>query len=76
MPGEGRVEVSRPLASVRSSISVTASVPGAAILIDGVDVGRTPLASPVDVEEGTHDSLVAAHGRYAKMFELQAEGYR
>lgn len=28
------------------------------------------------VEEGTHDSLVAAHGRYAKMFELQAEGYR
>jgi ATP-binding cassette subfamily B protein len=28
------------------------------------------------VEEGTHASLVAAHGRYAKMFELQAEGYR
>lgn len=28
------------------------------------------------VEEGTHLSLVAAHGRYAKMFELQAEGYR
>ena len=28
------------------------------------------------VEEGTHDSLVAAPGRYAKMFELQAEGYR
>ncbi|CAN5665090.1 ABC transporter ATP-binding protein [soil metagenome] len=28
------------------------------------------------VEEGTHDSLVAAKARYAKMFELQAEGYR
>jgi ATP-binding cassette subfamily B protein len=28
------------------------------------------------VEEGTHDSLVADRGRYAKMFELQAEGYR
>jgi len=28
------------------------------------------------VEEGTHASLVADAGRYAKMFELQAEGYR
>ena len=28
------------------------------------------------VEEGTHDTLVADRGRYAKMFELQAEGYR
>jgi ATP-binding cassette subfamily B protein len=28
------------------------------------------------VEEGTHDALVAAGGRYARMFALQAEGYR
>ena len=28
------------------------------------------------VEEGTHDALVAAGGRYAHMFTLQAEGYR
>ncbi len=28
------------------------------------------------VEEGSHDSLVAQGGRYAKMFELQAAGYR
>jgi ATP-binding cassette subfamily B protein len=28
------------------------------------------------VEEGTHDELVAAGGRYAHMFALQAEGYR
>jgi ATP-binding cassette subfamily B protein len=28
------------------------------------------------VEQGTHDALVAAHGKYARMFALQAEGYR
>ena len=28
------------------------------------------------VEEGTHESLVAAEGRYARLFALQAEGYR
>jgi ATP-binding cassette subfamily B protein len=26
-------------------------------------------------EEGTHDSLVKANGRYAKLFALQAQGY-
>ena len=28
------------------------------------------------VEEGTHDELVAKGGKYARMFALQAEGYR
>jgi ATP-binding cassette subfamily B protein len=28
------------------------------------------------VEQGTHDELVAAAGRYARLFELQARGYR
>jgi ATP-binding cassette subfamily B protein len=27
-------------------------------------------------EQGTHEQLVARHGRYAKLFELQAAGYR
>ncbi len=26
-------------------------------------------------EEGTHDALVAAGGRYARLFSLQAQGY-
>jgi len=28
------------------------------------------------VESGSHDDLVAKRGKYARMFELQAEGYR
>jgi len=28
------------------------------------------------VESGTHDALVARGGVYAKMFAMQAEGYR
>jgi ATP-binding cassette subfamily B protein len=28
------------------------------------------------IESGSHDQLVALGGQYARMFELQAEGYR
>jgi ABC-type multidrug transport system fused ATPase/permease subunit len=28
------------------------------------------------VEQGSHDQLIALNGRYARLFELQAEGYR
>jgi ATP-binding cassette subfamily B protein len=33
------------------------------------------LADGQVVEEGTHDDLVAADGRYARLFKLQAQGY-
>jgi ATP-binding cassette subfamily B protein len=28
------------------------------------------------VEQGSHDELIARNGRYARLFNLQAEGYR
>ena len=28
------------------------------------------------IERGSHDELVAKDGRYAKLFHLQAQGYR
>ena len=28
------------------------------------------------VERGTHDALMAVDGRYARLFSLQAQGYR
>mgnify|MGYP001800058418 CR=1 FL=1 len=28
------------------------------------------------IEQGTHDELVAANGKYAELFELQAAGYQ
>lgn len=34
------------------------------------------LADGAIVEQGSHEALVAAGGRYARMFALQAEGYR
>jgi ABC-type multidrug transport system fused ATPase/permease subunit len=27
------------------------------------------------IEQGSHDQLIAAQGRYAKLFALQASGY-
>jgi ATP-binding cassette subfamily B protein len=34
------------------------------------------LADGVIAEQGTHDELLRRGGRYAELFELQAEGYR
>jgi ABC-type multidrug transport system fused ATPase/permease subunit len=34
------------------------------------------LADGEIIEQGTHQQLVAASGRYAELFELQAAGYR
>jgi ATP-binding cassette subfamily B protein len=34
------------------------------------------LANGAVLEEGTHESLLAMHGLYAELFEMQAAGYR
>jgi ABC-type multidrug transport system fused ATPase/permease subunit len=28
------------------------------------------------VDEGSHDQLIARHGLYAELFQLQSQGYR
>jgi hypothetical protein len=39
-------------------------------------VVAAPVLNKIVLEAGTHDQLVAARGRYAELFELQAAGYR
>ena len=47
------VVIREPLAPRRSTLAVDCDVPGAEVLVDGVVVGVTPMASPVAVIEGT-----------------------
>src|SRR5438552_960684 len=44
------------------AVEVTASEPSAAVLVDGIERGRTPLAAPVRIGAGTHDVRVLKRG--------------
>jgi ATP-binding cassette subfamily B protein len=61
----------RELAQGRTTIVISHRFPTVRMAHDIV-----VLESGGIVEEGTHDELVARGGKYARMFALQAEGYR
>ncbi len=47
------------------------------LLLDGPHADRILVLADGQLEEiGTHEALLAAGGRYAELFELQAAGYR
>jgi hypothetical protein len=60
-----RDEVQAAIAAQQASIAtvaVDADVAGAMIAVDGVDVGRAPLAAPVRAAAGTHEIAAALDG--------------
>jgi hypothetical protein len=63
--GRAKDERARQLALI-GEITVTATVEGASVELDGFDVGKTPLPAPLRVASGTHVIAMMAPG-YAPM---------
>jgi ATP-binding cassette subfamily B protein len=61
----------RELAQGRTTIVISHRFPTVRMAKKIVVIDRGTI-----VEQGTHDELVALGGKYARMFALQAEGYR
>jgi tetratricopeptide (TPR) repeat protein len=59
--GESRSEVLQ-LAPEPSLVDLRADVAGAAVLVDGVQVGQTPLAAPLSLPPGNHAIVLRAPG--------------
>ncbi|MBN1771598.1 MAG: PEGA domain-containing protein [Deltaproteobacteria bacterium] len=55
-------EMLRELDAVLARVTVTADVPGARILLDGTEVGTSPLGEPLRVTTGTHVVRAVADG--------------
>ncbi len=72
--GNGNVEVGLDMQRVRSSVQVEANIRGAAVLVDGREVGRTPLPGPVSVTEGRHRVVVRYPGYDPVEAEVDARG--
>jgi PEGA domain. len=60
--GESRTEVLH-LVPERGSVVLRADVPGATVLVDGEEAGKTPLASAISLPPGSHVITVRAVGR-------------
>ncbi|MBL8678701.1 MAG: PEGA domain-containing protein [Myxococcales bacterium] len=59
--GEART-ISEPLTRTQSGIMVECNVRGARIMVDGRELGRTPIESALVVDEGRHTVRVTADG--------------
>jgi tetratricopeptide (TPR) repeat protein len=65
VPAARRDEVEAQIATLDSrlaELSVTTDRPGARVLVDGRDVGQTPLAGPVRLGAGKHDVSASVEG--------------
>ncbi|MFO0648594.1 MAG: PEGA domain-containing protein [Polyangiales bacterium] len=67
-------EVSVELQHTRASITVTTDRAGAEVRVDGRPVARTPLAQPVEVDEGSHRVEVSLPGYDTVTQSVDARG--
>ncbi len=69
-----RVEIREPLRRIHSTIAVESIVEHAEVVVDGRVVGRTPLASPIPVDEGLRSIEVRRDGYQSYTTAVNATG--
>ena len=65
VPAARRDEIEAKIATLESrlaELTITADRPGARVLVDGRDIGQTPLAGPVRLGAGKHDVSASIEG--------------
>lgn len=76
VPAERRAEVQAAIKQQQAHVSmltVDTNVAGASIVVDGVSVGRSPLAGPLRVARGKHQVTAALEGYRAQPQTVVAE---
>lgn len=82
IPAERREQVTRHLALIEArfaSLTLETDPPGATVQVDGADVGRTPLSTPLRLAPGTHavSASLAGHQSVTRAVTLgEGEGRR
>lgn len=72
--GGQRAAVAATLPRTRSTIQVACELAGASVRVDGQEVARTPVESPLSVTEGRHVIEVAHPGYETFRAEVEASG--
>lgn len=72
--GGQRAAVAATLARSRSTLQVACELPGAVVRVDGQEVARTPVESPLTVAEGRHVIEVSHPGYETYRTEVEATG--